>query len=595
MKNNKLFLIWSIFLLFSSISIISASRLPTVGADNATWGTVLNDYLTNLAGPNATTLNQTMVNGTNIYSSTINTTHLVDGTITDADISDTTNLTLGEKITFTLGEIIDNIVNGWITITGGLNVTENVTADWFKGNLNWSDVQNAPASDWLSTYNESYTENNTAGWILNFTKIFSDDWSNVSGITELDPVWQGNYSIFEGLIDNASYLSTYNATYDKYATNVSKNYTLETYTLWNSIWSAGALDTSAYVNCSTTEVFLGNGSCLDSDDFYGAGTELDPVWNANYTDFYALIGNASYLSTYNETYDAYATNVSKNYTLEVYTLWDTVWSALGGLDGNASSICTDEEILLGNGSCMDTASFYDDTDTNITDSSAEVNCSTTEVFLGNGSCLDSDDFYDDTTIGTLPLENLTISHCSNITGNASDLCTLIDTTGADGNASSICSGNETYLSGEGSCNNITLLYAGIEWAYNQTLPSQAYADANMTIAILQGILNDSLEWRLNFTEIFSLDWSNVSGVTELDPVWQGNYSTFTGLIGNASYLSTYNATYAVKADYQFTTNNFNGSGDFNTTGNITTTDTFCFTSDCSAKMYYNGSGIIISS
>lgn len=37
------------------------------------------------------------------------------------------------------------------------------------------------------------------------------------------------------------------------------------------------------------------------------------------------------------------------------------------------------------------------------------------------------------------------------------------------------------------------------------------------------------------------------------------------------------------------------SGDINVTGNITLKDTICFTSDCSAKMYHNGSGIIISS
>ena len=34
----------------------------------------------------------------------------------------TGNLTLGQKITFAFGEIIDNIVDGWITITGNLNV-----------------------------------------------------------------------------------------------------------------------------------------------------------------------------------------------------------------------------------------------------------------------------------------------------------------------------------------------------------------------------------------------------------------------------------------------------------------------------------------
>jgi len=39
------------------------------------------------------------------------------------------NLTLAQKITFAFGEIIDNIVDGWLTITGNLNVTGNVTAE----------------------------------------------------------------------------------------------------------------------------------------------------------------------------------------------------------------------------------------------------------------------------------------------------------------------------------------------------------------------------------------------------------------------------------------------------------------------------------
>jgi hypothetical protein len=37
----------------------------------------------------------------------------------------------------------------------------------------------------------------------------------------------------------------------------------------------------------------------------------------------------------------------------------------------------------------------------------------------------------------------------------------------------------------------------------------------------------------------------------------------------------------------------NVSGDLNVSGNITSIDTFCFTADCSAKMYHNGTGIII--
>lgn len=61
------------------------------------------------------------------------------------------------------------------TWDAGLNISMG-NDGWFKGNLNWSWVQNAPTSTWLSTYNITY----------------------------------------HGLINNASYLSTYNATYDSH-------------------------------------------------------------------------------------------------------------------------------------------------------------------------------------------------------------------------------------------------------------------------------------------------------------------------------------------------------------------------------------------
>ena len=55
-----------------------------------------------------------------------------DTNVTDIIIETTGNLTLGEKITFAFNEAIDNIINGWITITGNLqvdgdtNITENL-------------------------------------------------------------------------------------------------------------------------------------------------------------------------------------------------------------------------------------------------------------------------------------------------------------------------------------------------------------------------------------------------------------------------------------------------------------------------------------
>lgn len=113
-KRSFMFLLSILFLLSLSLNV-SAARLPIVGGDTDTWGGILNTFL-------SVSLNESG----ELRSSTVSTSQIIDGTITDTDISDTTNLTLGERITFTFGEIIDNIIDGWITITGGLNVTENL-------------------------------------------------------------------------------------------------------------------------------------------------------------------------------------------------------------------------------------------------------------------------------------------------------------------------------------------------------------------------------------------------------------------------------------------------------------------------------------
>ena len=263
-ESKKSVLILISVILILSINIVSAERLPTVGGDTDNWGTILNEYLTQIAGPNATTLNisdsaffesgvnitgdlhmggaithnspvlfrdgirlqnssgtkffdieiqgmndhieteaPTDLNGTLLFetwqilnpsnmqiafwdsvnarptlilsqggsqrasifdrslmvgktlgNATINTTYslcqgfnLIDcntsstgadlgveddieakGSIySQENINATGNFSLGQKITFALGEIIDNIVDGWITITGNLNVTGNAT------------------------------------------------------------------------------------------------------------------------------------------------------------------------------------------------------------------------------------------------------------------------------------------------------------------------------------------------------------------------------------------------------------------------------------------------------------------------------------
>jgi len=106
------------------------------------------------------------VSGTNFYPENLS-YNVGIGTTTPShklnvvgNVNITGNLTLGQKITFALGEIIDNIVDGWIRITGNLNVTGNVTADYFSGD--GSLLTNVTGS--IASYD--------TGWISN------SDWTN---------------------------------------------------------------------------------------------------------------------------------------------------------------------------------------------------------------------------------------------------------------------------------------------------------------------------------------------------------------------------------------------------------------------------------
>ncbi|MGK0209409.1 MAG: cytoskeletal protein CcmA (bactofilin family) [Patescibacteria group bacterium] len=102
---------------------ITASSVTVHGNLNVTGTSYLGD--TTITSDNITTNNIIPKDGENVT---------IDG-----------NLTLSEKITFSLGEIIDNIVDGWIRITGSLqvdgdvnvtgslNVSENITTEYYFG------------------------------------------------------------------------------------------------------------------------------------------------------------------------------------------------------------------------------------------------------------------------------------------------------------------------------------------------------------------------------------------------------------------------------------------------------------------------------
>ncbi|MAG08265.1 hypothetical protein CMO89_02235, partial [Candidatus Woesearchaeota archaeon] len=44
----------------------------------------------------------------------------------EGDVEAVGNISLGQKITFALGEVIDNVLNGWVKVTGSLNVTGDI-------------------------------------------------------------------------------------------------------------------------------------------------------------------------------------------------------------------------------------------------------------------------------------------------------------------------------------------------------------------------------------------------------------------------------------------------------------------------------------
>ena len=107
----------------------------------------------------------------------------VSGTATyPEDVNITGNLTLGENIIFAFGETIDNIVNGWIRITGSLNVTGTLNANNITLESNCNDGQ---VLKWINGVgicgtdetgnltSDAYYRYYTTGW------VGTNDWTNV--------------------------------------------------------------------------------------------------------------------------------------------------------------------------------------------------------------------------------------------------------------------------------------------------------------------------------------------------------------------------------------------------------------------------------
>ena len=124
--------------------------------------------------------------------------------ITVGSISATGNLSLGEKITFGFGEAIDNIVDGWVRVTGALNVTSGNFSLGGKllsnegGVLTWGGTEVTTNVSVLYAENSSGSPttlkiDDTGSLKMHVSSVVSNVWQIVGGITQL--VNAGNVNI----------------------------------------------------------------------------------------------------------------------------------------------------------------------------------------------------------------------------------------------------------------------------------------------------------------------------------------------------------------------------------------------------------------
>lgn len=368
---------------------------------------------------------------------------------------------------------------------------------------------------------------------------------------ETEPSWNGNYSIFTGLINNASYLSTYNSTYHNYVVLNSTNYSY--YGNWvndNSSWNQ-SLAYTLYLNRTSESIYLSTynetyANNLDTNDssviasmnasWLSTYNSSYATWLGNYTIFTGLINNASYLSTFNTTY---ATTTTE---------WNGNKTALLGCINNASYLSTYNETYASNLDTNDSqviansnASWLSTFNTTY-HNYVIANYSNVSNYWDNLSTYNSTQM--DSTGGYL---NILVSWLTSLFYTESEIDSKIIN-----NQSYFSTYNETYATNLVNHTNITYYTYNSTWSSTYNVTYANYVNLNSTNFSywwnnLFGLTNNWLfnngSGYLSFNDT-KLNSSIDARVGNGEPAWNGNYSIFTGLINNASYLSTFNLTYA---------------------------------------------------
>lgn len=122
----------------------------------------------------------------------------------------TANVTLGHMITFlAFGGIIDNLIDGWITITSGLNVLGAIkSTDWGNVSITQSQITDFQGldndtsfgGDVSGTYNNLQLAADSVGDNeINYSQVeigdFNNDVGYLTSYSETDPLWTANESL----------------------------------------------------------------------------------------------------------------------------------------------------------------------------------------------------------------------------------------------------------------------------------------------------------------------------------------------------------------------------------------------------------------
>lgn len=242
-----------------------------------------------------------------------------------------TNLVLSLNTTANLQELLNST---------GIYSTFNTTYHGYAVNvsINWTEVVfNAYNTTWDNSWLTALTDCDDG----HCSTVFY--WANQSYLNETDLILSINTTVnLQQLLNSTGIYSTYNATYHSYASNVSKNWTENTYNTYNTIWSASS-GMSNYSNFSNYSYYWGSNINNTNSTQFGVVNgflNLLESWLYSFLENVGLIQNSSYLSTYNETYHSYGTNVSTNWTEVVFTTYNTTWddTGLDCSDGHCSSI-----------------------------------------------------------------------------------------------------------------------------------------------------------------------------------------------------------------------------------------------------------------